>query len=91
MSLILFLISRTVKCGLMLIPKPDNYIEYGTGFAVNVDGYVKDIHGANETGFVTVNKTGSETTYYCDYAYLQAGCLGISAGLDYAGMRGLSI
>ena len=61
-------------------PKPDNYIEYGTGFAVNVDGYVKDIHGANETGFVTVNNAGSETTYYCDSAGLQAGFLGIFGG-----------
>ena len=62
------------------VPKPDNYIEYGTGFANNVDGYIKDIHGANETGFVTVNNAGSETTYYCDYAILQAGCLGSFGG-----------
>ena len=62
------------------VPKPDNYIEYGTGFAVNVDGYIKDIHGANETGFVTVNNAGSETTYYCDSAILQAGCLGTFGG-----------
>jgi len=62
------------------VPKPNNYIEYGTGFAVNVDGYIKDIHGANETGFVTVDNAGSETTYYCDYAYLHAGCLGDFGG-----------
>jgi hypothetical protein len=61
-------------------PKPYNYIEYGTGFAVNVDGYIKNIHGANKTGFVTANKSGSETTYYCDYAYLHAGCLGYFGG-----------
>jgi hypothetical protein len=60
--------------------KPDNYIEYGTGSAVDVNGCIKDIHGTNETGFVIVDKTGSETTYYCDYAYLQEGCLGYFGG-----------
>jgi len=57
-------------------PRPENYKEYGTGFDVNKDGYVKDIHGTNETGFVTVNSGASETTHYCDYATLLAGCLG---------------
>ena len=61
-------------------PRPENYKEYGTGFDVNKDGYVKDIHGTNETGFVTVNGGASETTHYCDYAHLQAGCLGYFGG-----------
>jgi hypothetical protein len=61
-------------------PKPDNYKEYDTGFAVDVKGYIKDIHGTNETGFVIIDKTGSETTYYCDYAFLQAGRLGSFGG-----------
>jgi len=61
-------------------PRPENYKEYGTGFDVNKDGYVKDIHGTNETGFVTVNSGASETTHYCDYAYLQAGFLGNFGG-----------
>ena len=60
--------------------RPDNYLEYGTGFAANIDGYIKDIHGANETGFVIVNNGGSETTYYCDYADLLAGRLGDFGG-----------
>lgn len=61
-------------------PKPDNYKEYGTGFAANVDGYIRDIHGTNETGFVTKIAGGSETTHYCDYAYLRAGYLGNFGG-----------
>ncbi|NLZ30997.1 MAG: hypothetical protein GX885_09700, partial [Methanomicrobiales archaeon] len=61
-------------------PRPENYKEYGTGFNVNKDGYVKDIHGTNETGFVTVNNEASENTYYCDYAYLRASCLGAFGG-----------
>ncbi len=61
-------------------PKPNNYKEYGTGFTNDVRGYIKDIHGTNETGFVTANKTGSKTTYYCTYAYLYAGCLGYFGG-----------
>jgi hypothetical protein len=66
-------------------PKPDNYIEYGTGFAVDVNGYIKDIHGTNETGFVVVNSTGSETTYYCDHASIKAGCVGCSGGNNISG------
>ena len=61
-------------------PRPENYKEYGTGFDVNKDGYVKDIHGTNETGFVTVNGGASETTHYCDYANLRAGYLGSFGG-----------
>ena len=62
-------------------PRPDNYREYGTGFATNQDGYIKDVHGTNETGFVTaLPGGGSETTYYCDYAFLRAGCLGYFGG-----------
>lgn len=61
-------------------PRPENYNEYGTGFSANVDGYIRDIHGTNETGFVTTNNTGSETTGYCDYANLRAGCLGSFGG-----------
>lgn len=63
-----------------LDPRPDNYKEYGTGFNSNVDGYPKDIHGTNETGFVTAATGGSETTHYCDYAYLRAGCVGHYGG-----------
>ena len=59
-------------------PKPDKYIEYGPGFDVNKEGYIKDIHGTSETGFVTTNAGGSETTYYCDYATLRSGCLRLS-------------
>ncbi len=58
-------------------PKPAHYEEYGTGFSNNQDGYIKDVHGTNETGFVTcLPGGGSETTYYCDYATLRAGCVG---------------
>lgn len=63
-----------------LDPRPNNYLEYGTGFAANQDGYVKDVHGTNETGFVTALPGGSETTHYCDYAYLRAGCVGSFGG-----------
>lgn len=72
-----------------LDPRPDNYKEYGTGFNSNVDGYPKDIHGTNETGFVTAATGGSETTHYCDYAYLRAGCVGVYGGdFGNAGLAG---
>lgn len=70
-------------------PRPNNYKEYGTGFTSDVDGYIKNIHGTNETGFVTINKNGSESTYYCDYAVLRAGSLGYFGGYwAYAGYAG---
>jgi hypothetical protein len=77
------------------VPKPDNYKEYGTGFTETTFGFIKDIHGTNETGFVIFDKTGSETTYYCDYASLQAGYLGSFGGYwasaGYAGPFCLSL
>ena len=72
-----------------LDPRPANYSEYGTGFGSNVDGYFKDIHGTNETGFVTAATGGSETTYYCDYSDLRAGYVGSCGGArSYAGYAG---
>jgi hypothetical protein len=64
-----------------LDPRPANYLEYGTGFSANQDGYLKDVHGTNETGFVAaLPGGGSETTHYCDYARLRAGCVGAFGG-----------
>ena len=62
-------------------PTPDNWKVLGTGFAANQDGYVKTIHGGTETGIVQAAVGGgSETTHYCDYGILRAGCLAYAGG-----------
>jgi hypothetical protein len=77
-------------------PTPDNWKVLGTGFAVNQDGYVKTIHGGTETGIVQAAVGGgSETTHYCDYGYLRAGCLAPAGGsyshVAYAGAFGVHV
>lgn len=62
-------------------PTPDNWKVLGTGFAANQNGYVKTIHGGTETGIVQAAVGGgSETTHYCDYGRLRAGCLAFAGG-----------
>ena len=51
------------------------YTNYGQGAAVNLGGYISDIQGGTETGFVMKGNTGSTTTYYSDYGALMAGYL----------------
>ena len=51
------------------------YTNYGQGAAVNLGGYIGDIQGGTETGFVIKGTTGSTTTYYSDYGSLDAGYL----------------
>lgn len=70
-------------------PRPDNYQEYGSGYAADRDGFVKSIHGTNETGFVTIDGSGSQTTYYCDWALLCAGRVAYFGGYrTYGGYAG---
>ncbi len=62
--------------------RPANWSEYGGGHGANLAGYVKDVHGANQSGFV-INSTsyGSASTYYCDNGHLYASRLGYSGGI----------
>lgn len=51
------------------------YTDYGQGSTANLSGYVSDIQGGTETGFIVKTTSGSTTTYYSDYGSLAAGSL----------------
>ena len=58
------------------------YTDAGTAtFGSNISGYMKDANGTNLAGF-TLSSTsyGSETTYFCDYAYVYASRLAFFGG-----------
>lgn len=46
---------------------------YETGLTSNRNGWVKNVIGTTEAGFMNIDWSGSETTYFCDYGYLAAG------------------
>jgi len=48
---------------------------YETGLASNRNGWVKNVIGTTETGFMNIDWSGSETTYFCDFGSLSAGCV----------------
>ncbi|WP_189910962.1 hypothetical protein [Clostridium cochlearium] len=58
----------------------NGYTNYGQGAASNISGYINDVQGTIETGFIAKNVVGSATTYYCDYGSLCAGCLSFFGG-----------
>ena len=51
------------------------YTNYGQGATVNLGGYISDIQGGTETGFVAKTVAGSATTHYADQGNLDASCL----------------
>ena len=72
-----------------------NYVDNGQGATANISGYMSKIQGSSETGFITKEASGSETTYFCDYATLTASCLPDFGGgwnsASYAGAFYLSV
>lgn len=48
------------------------YTDYGQGAVSDINGYILDIQGTTETGFVVKATAGSTTTHYCDYGILYA-------------------
>lgn len=51
------------------------YDNFGQGATANLSGYISDVQGGTETGFIIKAKDGSETTHYADYGDLNASCL----------------
>ena len=51
------------------------YKDQGEGASSNISGYLSQVQGTTEKGFAAKACDGSETTYYCDYADLNAGYL----------------
>lgn len=58
-----------------------NFTDNATGatsrgtFAANSEGYMSDILGTNELGFLIKSTSGSLSTYYCDYGSCSSGCI----------------
>lgn len=51
------------------------YTNYGQGASSAFQGYISNILGGTETGFIARSASGSASTYYCDYSFLRAFCL----------------
>ena len=55
------------------------------GLTANVSGWLSVPFGSTKTGFVIKESKGSQTTYFCDYAYLNASCVAYFGGDWYDG------
>lgn len=53
------------------------YTNRGQGATSNIGGWLSKVQGTTETGFIAKEVSGSETTYWADYAYLDASYLPI--------------
>jgi hypothetical protein len=51
------------------------YADYGQGANADLGGYISNVQGATETGFIVKATTGSTTTYYPDYGNLSTSSL----------------
>lgn len=49
----------------------ENFI-FSSGLTSNSSGYVSDVSGTTETGFMNIEYKGSATTLFCDYGYLSS-------------------
>ncbi len=49
------------------------YEKFTTGLSAYISGYIDDVWGNTETGFIIKSKNGSATTHFCDSGYLSSG------------------
>ena len=49
------------------------YGKFTTGISASISGYIDDVWGSTETGFIIKSKEGSTTTHFCDFGYLNSG------------------
>lgn len=70
--------------------KGTGYLSTPSGLSSNTSGYMTDVQGTNDTGFIIKAGSGSSTTKFCDYGYLYAGSVAYFGGDygngDYAGV-----
>ena len=73
---------RTDYRNSVFIDNNGNNFQFSTssGLTSNIGGYMTQIQGTNETGFVAKSTGGSSSTYYCDYGYLYTGFFGYFGG-----------
>jgi len=50
------------------------------GVSANIGNYMSRPQGGSKAGFTAQSVAGSDSTYFCDYAYLYASCLAIFGG-----------
>ena len=60
-------------------------MNYGKGATADVSGYIKNVQGGTETGFIVKDGTASDTTFYSDYGNLYSGRLPFFGGTHSAG------
>lgn len=51
------------------------YVNHGRGASANLNGWVGDVQGGTETGFIVKTTNGSATTHYSDHGQLYGGRL----------------
>lgn len=56
------------------------YKNQGQGATSNIGNYMSKPQGKSETGFLAKEVNGSQSTYFCDYAYLYASCVACFGG-----------
>ena len=56
------------------------YTDNGQGATANIGNYMSKPQGTTKTGFLAKEVNGSESTYFCDYAYLYASCGAVFGG-----------
>lgn len=56
------------------------YKNQGQGATSNIGNYMSKPQGTTKTGFLAKEVNGSESTYFCDYAYLYASCVALFGG-----------
>ena len=56
------------------------YIDNGQGAIANIGNYMSKPQGTTKTGFIAKEVTGSDSTYFCDYAYLSSSCVASFGG-----------
>lgn len=66
----------------------NGYTNYGVGASSNVSGYISQIQGGNDTGFIGKEFVGSSTTHFCDHGHLIADCVALFGGFRSMGVGG---
>lgn len=72
---------------IMVTTTNNNFNNTGSGYTnagkfttSNISGYINNVSGNTEAGFVPIDDGGSSTTYFSDYGYLRAGSLPRAGG-----------
>ena len=58
----------------------NGYISYESGVISNTSGYITEIQGGNEKGFIIKQDSGAGNQYYCDYGNLCSSCVALFGG-----------